>query len=361
MPWLPRGGVSVYDLDTGWPLRQLPVGNVAALAFTRTTVAWQLPVVPSCRFLIATPGLNRNGYDPSKQRSHRLHRMAPGRPPPRGRQHQPDPRFDADSATEIPSPSVDRANVDTIVFNHSGDRLLSWDWSMQTLLWNPTSREPLLASPYELHPNATFSPDDRLVGFSRVSRSDGGKIRVWRVASGRELLVLDNPGNRMEMLQAGSWTLPAASCGGVGDGHALVLLRHCDRREPGDGPRTRQLRPAFCIRPRCRRVVNRRHPRRAAWPLRSIPGGADRSGWARRKSLFDAATEGAGSGNEGAATAPADARSQLPGTGSPARPNFYPWCAATTRLGNRRLPLGDPAPQGRPRARDLGRHVDTSD
>jgi WD40 repeat protein len=199
----PAGGVSVYDVDSGL-LRRLPgVGMVKGLAFHPRDDRLAL----ACGDVVQI--FDCNTWLESK-------RLRPGQPTktigciawhPDGRRvaagcvnriHM----FDADSAAEILPPWANRANVDTIVFNHSGDRLLTWDWSMQTVVWDVTTRLPLLSTPEELKPNATFSADDQLVGFSRVSR-DKGKIQVWRIASGRELRVVDNPADRMEVLQGG--------------------------------------------------------------------------------------------------------------------------------------------------------------
>jgi WD40 repeat protein len=81
---------------------------------------------------------------------------------------------------------LNRADIKTIAFTRSGDRILSFDASRQSVLWAAPSG---LATPQALEMNGTFSAGDRFAGFSRGE----GKVRLWRVESGRELRVLDNP------------------------------------------------------------------------------------------------------------------------------------------------------------------------
>src|SRR5262249_31523638 len=75
-----------------------------------------------------------------------------------------------------------------LAFNHAGDRVISWDWSGRSRLWDAVMGRLLLTAPDNVGPR--FSPDGALIGPS----SKGGKIRLFRVASGHELRVLRRPG-----------------------------------------------------------------------------------------------------------------------------------------------------------------------
>src|SRR5205085_3418533 len=60
-----------------------------------------------------------------------------------------------------------------IGFNHAGNRLLSYDWSRQTRLWDANTGRLLLTLPGCLTPQ--FSADDTLIGPQRL----GGRVRLW--------------------------------------------------------------------------------------------------------------------------------------------------------------------------------------
>ncbi len=68
-----------------------------------------------------------------------------------------------------------------MAFNHAGDRLASTDWSGQARLWDAVTGRPLLPMPCfgQFSSDGLFGP-----GYS------GNKIRLWRLADGRELRVL---------------------------------------------------------------------------------------------------------------------------------------------------------------------------
>jgi WD40 repeat protein len=70
-----------------------------------------------------------------------------------------------------------------VTFNRAGDRLVSNDWSGQSRLWDTaTGRTLLKLSGYF---GMQFSVDD-VLGYA----PSGNKVRIWRVAAGRELRVL---------------------------------------------------------------------------------------------------------------------------------------------------------------------------
>jgi WD40 repeat protein len=69
-----------------------------------------------------------------------------------------------------------------VAFNHAGDRLASSDWAGQPRLWDAVAGRTLLTMPFF----GQFSSDDRLFG----PEYSGNKIRLWRLAGGRELRVL---------------------------------------------------------------------------------------------------------------------------------------------------------------------------
>jgi eukaryotic-like serine/threonine-protein kinase len=96
--------------------------------------------------------------------------------------------WDTQTATEVMSPWTGHtADGLVVAFNHAGDRLASVDWSSQTRLWDAVAGRTLLTMP---DVGLQFSSDDRLFG----PESSGNKIRLWRLAGGRELRVL-RPGN----------------------------------------------------------------------------------------------------------------------------------------------------------------------
>jgi WD40 repeat protein len=70
-----------------------------------------------------------------------------------------------------------------VYFNHEGDRLGSNDWAGLARVWDTATGRLLLAAPgFYWH----FSRSDRLHGWYFV----GTKVKLWRLAAGRELRVL---------------------------------------------------------------------------------------------------------------------------------------------------------------------------
>jgi eukaryotic-like serine/threonine-protein kinase len=93
--------------------------------------------------------------------------------------------WDTETATEVMSPWTGHtADGIRVAFNHAGDRLVSLDWGGQTRLWDAATGRMLLTMPGAF--GLQFSPDDRLLG----PATSGNKIRLWRLAPGRELSVL---------------------------------------------------------------------------------------------------------------------------------------------------------------------------
>jgi WD40 repeat protein len=188
--------VSVYDLDTG-KRKKLPVGKVKALAFhprdDRLAITWG----NSVRILDSNTGVVLKRLQ-SAQMAQEIRCVAwhpDGRRVAMGCRDFKIHVFDADSAAEILPPWDNGSEIETIAFNHSGDLLLSHDWSQETRLWDVATGRALLTTPRDFSADVmTFSADDQYVGFSRVSR-DGGKIQVWRLACGREVRALSGSGS----------------------------------------------------------------------------------------------------------------------------------------------------------------------
>jgi serine/threonine protein kinase/WD40 repeat protein len=140
------GGVRLFDADTGahLPAPRHPPGPTYAYS-----VAWH----PDGRRLAA--GCN--------DRKIRVWNMATG--------------------TEVMPPFVATADGSVVAFNHDGDRLGSFDWSGLAQVWDTVTGRLLLAGPAL---NWHFSPTDRLHGYG----IEGTKVKLWRLAAGRELRVL---------------------------------------------------------------------------------------------------------------------------------------------------------------------------
>jgi serine/threonine protein kinase/WD40 repeat protein len=93
--------------------------------------------------------------------------------------------WDVQTGTERLPPWAGHSNDGiALCFNHAGDRLMSYDWSSRTRLWDAASGRLLLSAQAVL--GHQFSPEDALLGY----QVQGSKVGLWRVAAGRELLVL---------------------------------------------------------------------------------------------------------------------------------------------------------------------------
>ena len=91
--------------------------------------------------------------------------------------------WDTQTATEVMSPWTGHTSDGLVVaFNHKGDRLASNDWVGQPRLWDTVSGRTLLTLPgvgFQFSSNDLIGPEYR-----------GNKVRLWRMAGGRELHVL---------------------------------------------------------------------------------------------------------------------------------------------------------------------------
>jgi serine/threonine protein kinase/WD40 repeat protein len=141
------GGVKLFDLDTGAELPALR--HPPGISFTYS-VAWH----PDGRRLAA--GCN----------DRKIH------------------IWDTETLAEVMSPLVGNGVDGSIVaFNHTGDRLGSIDWSGLSHVWDTATGRQLLTAPGFYW---QFGPKDRLHGYS----VEGAKVKLWRLATGRELRVL---------------------------------------------------------------------------------------------------------------------------------------------------------------------------
>jgi serine/threonine protein kinase/WD40 repeat protein len=92
--------------------------------------------------------------------------------------------WDTETGTEVMPPWVGTGVDGSVVaFNHAGDRLLSRDWSGLAHVWDTATGRLLLTAPAFYW---QASPTDRLHGYD----FEGAKVRLWRLAAGRELRVL---------------------------------------------------------------------------------------------------------------------------------------------------------------------------
>ena len=93
--------------------------------------------------------------------------------------------WDTQTATEVMSPWTGHtADGLIVVFNHAGDWLASGDWGGQTRLWDVVAGRTLLTMSGSF--SLQFSSNDRLFG----PEYSGNKVRLWRLAGGRELRML---------------------------------------------------------------------------------------------------------------------------------------------------------------------------
>jgi serine/threonine protein kinase/WD40 repeat protein len=183
----PEGRVSLFDLETGRRAWQVTVVGLRHVAFhpdgNTLAVASGAEVL---LFDVAT-GQERKRFCHQDKSTEVVHLA-----------WNPDGRrlatactdckihiWDADAGREVMPPWKGHANYGIqMAFNHAGDRLVSTDWDRQTRLWDANSGCQLLAMPGDF--GLQFSRDDTLLG----PHHNGSQVRLWRVAPGRELVVI---------------------------------------------------------------------------------------------------------------------------------------------------------------------------
>jgi serine/threonine protein kinase/WD40 repeat protein len=180
--------VCIYDLETGRLTRQLPLAVASSsLAFhpggDTLAVAGGPDVI---LFDVATGGERRRLRHEGKITDVSSVAWHPdGRRLAAAANDLKIHIWDAEAAGEVMPPWTGHTNTGIqIAFNHAGDRLVSLDWDRQTRLWDATAGRVLLTMSGDF--GVQFSQDDTLLGPQR----SGHKVRLWRLAAGRELRVL---------------------------------------------------------------------------------------------------------------------------------------------------------------------------
>jgi hypothetical protein len=113
-------------------------------------------------------------------------------------------------------------------FNHGGDMLVSTDWSGLWRVWDPRTGQQLLSLPADGH-TLKFSPDDEQL----AAHTGAGKVRLFRVASGKEFRTLVRPvsGKRSGYFEHyGILMHPNGRVAAVpvDEGFAIVDIEHCE-------------------------------------------------------------------------------------------------------------------------------------
>ena len=186
-----NGTIGVFDLESAEPPRQLTIGTLPrSLAFHPHDNRLAVACNTSVRLLDVATGeeLSTLPTDKSQNSFYGLAWRPDGKvlavAPSGATIHL----WDVTTATEIVNPLEGHAASGVFMaFNHRGDRLISTSWDGQTRLWDAVSGELLLLMPGPF--GAQFSPDDSTIGMQRI----GTKLRLWRVADGRELRRIRRP------------------------------------------------------------------------------------------------------------------------------------------------------------------------
>lgn len=111
--------------------------------------------------------------------------------------------WDIERGVEVATPLEGHTSSGiTMAFNHRGDRLISNGWENQTRLWDVTSGQLLLTMPGGY--GGAFGLDDTTMGMEIT----GTKLRIWRIADGRELRRLRRP--QAERTEALLYAVPDA-------------------------------------------------------------------------------------------------------------------------------------------------------
>jgi hypothetical protein len=180
----PDGGISVYDLETKQLRQRLKIDAPPnSLAFHPTDNRLAVACNDSVRVLDLASGnaqlLRLPGID---SWSFGLAWHPEGRVLAATSDDKKIHLFDVNSGDEARSPLEGHTESGIFMaFNHKGDRLISTGFDWQTRLWDVATGRLLLTMPGD-H-GGKFSRDDSMIGPQR----SGTKLRMWRVADGREL------------------------------------------------------------------------------------------------------------------------------------------------------------------------------
>jgi WD40 repeat protein/tetratricopeptide (TPR) repeat protein/tRNA A-37 threonylcarbamoyl transferase component Bud32 len=185
--YLRDGSLAVYDLATGRRVWRRQVGHqVEDFAFHPRDSRLAVATGPAVRLFDLADGCEGPPLvQPEVTHVHSVNWGPEGRRLAVGSDDRRIYVWDVEAAKPIMTPWEGHA-ANGIVgrFNHAGDRLVSVDWTGQNLVWDTSTGRLLLRLPVKEW--LQFSRDDSLLGFERL----GSKLRLYRVAAGRELLVL---------------------------------------------------------------------------------------------------------------------------------------------------------------------------
>jgi eukaryotic-like serine/threonine-protein kinase len=184
--------ISVYDLETGKPLRRMKIGKMAnALAFHPRDNRLAAACYSDIRLLDVDSGKELSSLRDKKIDSWQF--SLAWHPDGRRLAATSNDRkihiWDTETAAEAVTPLEGHLGGGiSMEFNHAGDRLLGMDWNGQSLLWDTVTGQQVLS----MHGSNGYrfsSRDDSFIGLAR----SGSRLRLWRLADGRELRILRRP------------------------------------------------------------------------------------------------------------------------------------------------------------------------
>ncbi len=184
--------VSIYDLDTGERVRRLAdTSTVVHLAFHPRDGRLALARRNAGVLLVnADTGaeLPAPRHPPGVSRAYSVAWHPDGRRLAAGCNDRKIHVWDTETGAEAAPPWVGSGIDGSVVaFNRAGDRLGSQDWGGLAHVWDTATGRLLLTAP-AFH--WQFGPTDRLHGYG----VEGTRIKLWRLAAGRELRVLRRRG-----------------------------------------------------------------------------------------------------------------------------------------------------------------------
>jgi eukaryotic-like serine/threonine-protein kinase len=214
------GTISIHDLTTKSPPKRLKVGQMPnSLAFNPRDGR----LAAACRDCVRLFDVDTEKELPPLRLpkvdswSHGLAWHPDGRLLATTSEDQKIHLWDTHTATEVIAPLTGHTSSGIYMsFNHRGDRLISCGWDGQPRLWDAATGQLLLTMPGRY--GVQFSGDDSLIGVEQI----GTKLRLWRLADGRELRTIRRPGADSEeiihgpVLEADGRVLAAASSNGLG-------------------------------------------------------------------------------------------------------------------------------------------------